>query len=201
MFESCRAHRRLPRGEGISARGPNEAFMASLPDGLTIERHRDLEGLYWKGIVFRWITLGLLVLISVLGLLNFFGQRPSTDALTTPQADFELVSPTQLRGGLIFMARFTITANEEVKDATLVLDEGWADGITINTIEPSPVGEASRNGRLALELGHIPAGETYVLFMDFQVNPTTVGRQSQNVELLDGDTHIATIERTLTVFP
>jgi hypothetical protein len=37
--------------------------------------------------------------------------------------------------------------------------------------------------------------------MDFQVNPTTVGRQSQNVELLDGDTHIATIERTLTVFP
>jgi hypothetical protein len=175
--------------------------VTSPPDGLTLERHRELKGLYWQGLVFRWVALSVLVLISVLGLLNFFGQRPSTTTVATPQADFELQSPNQLRGGLIFMARFTISANEEIKDATLVLDQGWAEGITINTIEPSPVGEASRNGKLAFELGHIPAGETYVLYMDFQVNPTTVGRQSQNVELLDGDTHIATIERALTVFP
>jgi hypothetical protein len=40
-----------------------------------------------------------------------------------------------------------------------------------------------------------------VLYMDFQVNPTNVGRASQDVELRDGDTHITTIERTLTVYP
>jgi hypothetical protein len=82
-----------------------------------------------------------------------------------------------------------------------VLDPGWAESVTINTIEPAPVGEASKNGRLSLELGHIPAGESYVLYMDFQVNPTNVGRHSQDVELLDGDKHIATIQRTMTVFP
>ena len=37
--------------------------------------------------------------------------------------------------------------------------------------------------------------------MEFQVNPTNVGRQSQDVELLDGDTQIATISRTATVYP
>ena len=37
--------------------------------------------------------------------------------------------------------------------------------------------------------------------MEFQVNPTNVGRRSQNVELRDGDTHISTIHRTMTVFP
>ena len=171
------------------------------PDGLTLERHRDLEGLYWPGIVFRWVAFAVLALIAVLGLLNVFGQRPSTTAVEAPQARLELQAPDAVRGGLLFMARFTITAKQDVKNATLVLDTGWADGITINTIEPSPVGEASKNGRLSFELGHIPAGETYELFMDFQVNPTTVGSRSQGVELLDGDTHIASIDRTVRIFP
>ena len=175
--------------------------MASLPDGLTLERNRDLEGLYWPGIVFRWIALAVLALISLLGLLNVFGQRPTTVTAEAPQARLELTAPDAMRGGLIWMARFTVTAKQDVKDATLVLDAGWADGMTINTVEPSPVGEASKNGRLSFELGHIPAGETFELFMDFQVNPTTVGNRSQGVELLDGDTHVTSIDRTVRVFP
>src|SRR5262245_33737105 len=99
------------------------------------------------------------------------------------------------------MERVTISAKQDLKDASLVLDSGWADGITIITIEPSPVGEAIRNGRLSFELGHIPAGETYELLMDFQVNPTAVGNRSQGVELLDGDTHITSIDRTVRIFP
>ena len=73
--------------------------------------------------------------------------------------------------------------------------------MTINTIEPSPTDETSENGRLALTLGPIKAGDSFLLFMQFQVNPTNVGRRSQDVELRDGDTHIATIHRTVTVFP
>ena len=82
-----------------------------------------------------------------------------------------------------------------------MLDPGWAESITINTIEPSPVGEASRNGKLALELGHIAAGDRFILFMEFQVNPTNVGRRSQDVELTDGETHLLTIHRDVTIFP
>jgi hypothetical protein len=73
--------------------------------------------------------------------------------------------------------------------------------MTINTIEPSPIGEASRDGKLALDLGHIPRGQSYLLFMQLQVNPTNVGRRSQNVELFDGDRHLLTIDRTVTIFP
>ena len=83
----------------------------------------------------------------------------------------------------------------------IVLERGWVEGMQVNSIEPSPVGEASRNGRLSFELGHIPAGESFVLYIEIQVNPTNVGRRVQNVELLDGDTHIATLNREITVFP
>ena len=91
--------------------------------------------------------------------------------------------------------------HRRLEQATLRLDPGWAEGMTINTIEPAPVGEASDDGRLSFELGHVPAGKSYVLFMQFQVNPTNVGRHSQRVELDDGKTRLLVIDRKMTVFP
>jgi hypothetical protein len=174
--------------------------VAGAPDTLVLERHRDLEGRHW-GIWVRRAILGAVAVVSLLGLANVFGQRPVVARADAPAASLELYAPEHVRGGLIFMARFTITAHEELRDARLVLDEGWAEGITINTIEPSPLGEASVDGRLSLDLGHVPAGDSYVLFMDFQVNPTNVGRRPQDVELYDGDTLVLRIDRTVTVFP
>jgi len=99
------------------------------------------------------------------------------------------------------MARFTIRAREEIEAATLVLDPGWLEGITLNTLVPSPVGEANRDGKIALDLGRVPAGTKHVFFLHFQVNPTEIGRRSQNVELLDGEQPILRIDRTVTIFP
>jgi hypothetical protein len=74
--------------------------------------------------------------------------------------------------------------------------------MSINTIEPSPVSETSNNGRLSFELGHLPAGSSHILFMQFQVNPTNVafGRK-QTVWLNDGKTRLITFERKLNVYP
>jgi len=71
----------------------------------------------------------------------------------------------------------------------------------VNTIEPSPVGQASANGRLSLDLGHIPAGNAFLLFMQFQIDPTNVGHRAQTVWLYDGSHHLLTLKRTITIFP
>ena len=89
-----------------------------------------------------------------------------------------MYAPERVRGGLFYEARFGIDAIREVSEATLVLDSGWAEE-SINTVEPAPIGEASRNGRLAFELGRIPAGQKHVFFLQLQVNPTHVGHRSQ----------------------
>jgi hypothetical protein len=137
----------------------------------------------------------------LLGLLNVFGQRPSTTKSAVQAASLTIYAPKRVRGGLYYEARFHIQAHDELKDARLVLGSNWIEGITINTIEPSPVGAASRNGDLSYDLGHIPAGESYVLYVQEQVNPTNVGRRTQTTELWDGDTHLLTIDRPLTVWP
>jgi len=149
----------------------------------------------------RRVCLVLLVVLCALGLANLFGQRPSTSKAATAAASLSLYAPTHVRSGLYFEARFHIVARRELKKATLVLDPGWAEGMTINTIEPSPIGEASADGKLVLTLGHIPAGKSYILFMQLQVNPTNVGHRSQNVELDDGTTPLLQIKRDVTIFP
>jgi hypothetical protein len=180
---------------------PKGVTVAQPPDLLTLKRHRELEGLYTSGLVVRRVAYAVLFVLAVLGLLNVFGQRPFTSTKDAAPARLALYAPSHLRGGLLFMARFEITAKQDMQNATLVLAPGWTEDMTINTIEPSPTNETSDNGRLTLELGQIKAGATFVLYMDFQVNPTNVGRSSQDVELRDGDTHITTIERSLTVYP
>jgi hypothetical protein len=170
------------------------------PEGLTLGRHRDLEGRERRPYV-RRVLIGLLVVFLTLALLNVFGQRPDTATGATEGVELEVYSPTRLRSGLYFMSRFTIRAEEEIANATLVLDPGWLEGMTLNTVEPAPVGEANRDGRLALELGRVPAGTEHVLFLQFQVNPTNLGRRAQDVDLLDGDQELIHLDRTITVFP
>jgi hypothetical protein len=175
--------------------------MADVPDMLVLKRDRDLEGRL-NDIWVRRSLMTLIAAVPVIALFNVFGQRPDSTTLVSPEASLKIYAPSHLRGGLIFQARFHVTAREDIKDAYIVLGPGWAEGMTINTIEPSPVSEASNNGRISLELGHIPAGQSYILFTDFQVNPTNVafGRR-QTVWLTDGKTRLITYEREINVYP
>jgi hypothetical protein len=170
------------------------------PEGLALEHHRDLAGRERRPVV-RQVLLGALFVVLLLGLLNVFGQVRSVSTAETSAARFEVSAPTKLRGGLFFQARYRIEAVREIEEATIVLDPGWLEGTTLNTVEPAPVAEASRDGRIALELGRIPAGDEHVLFLHFQVNPTAVGLRSQDVELYDGDRLLASFDRRAIVWP
>jgi hypothetical protein len=174
--------------------------VAGAPEGIKLGRHRDLQGRGWH----IWVRRGLLALVGLfvlLALFNVFGQRSSTARAESAVAALDVRSPTKVRGGLLWQARFTVEARQEVKNAMLVLSQGWIDGNTINTIEPSPLGEGSRNGSLTFQLGHIPQGERHVLYVQFQTNPTNFGRRDADVQLEDDGKQLLSIHRTLTVFP
>jgi hypothetical protein len=174
--------------------------VSRIPDTIVLRRDRDL-GPRRNDI---WVRRGLFALVCIVPLLalaNVFGQRPQSSTAAVGAARLSISAPSRLRSGLLYQARFRVTATRRIAQAELVLDRGWLDGLTINTIEPSPASETSQNGKLALDLGSIPRGQSYVLYIDLQVNPTSVGRQDQTVTLYDGNRALITIHRTLTVFP
>jgi hypothetical protein len=174
--------------------------MAQKLDSVSLTRARELHGRA-REVWIRRVSLLVLAAVPVLALFNVFGQASSDATAASPAATLTVLSPARVRGGLLFEARFTIAAHQELRKTVLVLDRGWAEGMTINTIEPSPSQETSDNGRLSFQLGDIPAGQIFVLYMQFQVNPVTIGSRSQLAEVLDGSTTLVSLTRHMTVLP
>jgi hypothetical protein len=173
--------------------------VADTPQYLTLAGNRDRTERVELAIRRTFFAaLGLLLLV---GLLNVFGQRPKNTLAAGSSADLNVFAPTALRGGLYYQGRLTVKAKSDIEKATFVLDAGWTEQTQINTIEPSPVGEASRDGKLTLDYGHLGAGQKLVVYLQFQVNPTNVGRRSQDVALYDDTSLLTTANRTVTVFP
>ena len=178
----------------------NGRGMAQAPQTLTLKTNRDRCN-WWQS---PWLRRALLLAPSglvVLALLNVFGQRMVTARASVAEATLSVTAPERARSGVIYAARFRIIALREVRKARLVLDQGWADGYTVNGQAPQPLTQGSSNGRLDYGFGHVPAGHTLVFWLSLQVNPTTVGRHPQIVRLYDGQKLLATVQRSVFIFP
>jgi hypothetical protein len=139
--------------------------------------------------------------LVVLGLADVFGQKPVTSSATVPAARLVVNAPTHARSGLIYAARFRIYATQALKNATLVIAPGWADGYTVNGQAPQPLTQGSSNGQLVYGFGHVPAGQQLTFWLSLQVNPTTIGHHTQTVWLYDGKTLLTVLHRSIFIFP
>ena len=158
--------------------------MTALPDRLDRKQHVDLEhrDLEW------WLTgAGALLLAAflALALANVFGQKVQTATASAPAADLEVRAPTAVRSGLIYEVQFTVAAHRTLEEPTLVLDSGWFDGFTINTMSPDTKDWVMRDGRNVMSYDAVPAGTELVVRLQYQVNPTTFGTRDQGVVLED----------------
>jgi hypothetical protein len=174
--------------------------MGTPPEGLTLERNRDLQGRLRTSWA-RRVLLCCVAALPVLALLDVFGQHPSTVSAGTPAASLSLTAPTSLRGGLLFQARITVVPHREIHHLQLVFDEGWWDSMGVNSVKPEPESETSRDGKVVFEYGTWPAGKSLRVWINFQVNPTNVGSRSQDVALEDAGTTLATVHHSLRIFP
>jgi hypothetical protein len=144
----------------------------------------------------------LLAAVPVLALFNVVGQRAGNSTVSSPAAAVVVRAPAATRGGLMYQAKFTIVARRTLKSVSLVLGNGWLDGMTMNTDEPSASSETTGpHGGLTLSLGTLNAGQTYVQYFEFQVNPTSVGTRSQPVMLRSAGTTLLSLTHRMTVFP
>jgi hypothetical protein len=151
-----------------------------------------------------WVRRGILTLLGVLvllALLNRYGQRPATSVVRAPAATLRLSAPAHVRGGLFFQSRLDIRAAQAIDHPRIVLEDGWVEGMQVNSIEPAPVGEATRSGRVVLSYDALKPGDVLRVWLQFEVNPTNVGRRSYAVELDDAERPVVRIGRTITALP
>jgi hypothetical protein len=167
-------------------------------EGLDLARLRDLQGR--RG--YPWIRRALLVLLAVpvvLGLSGALGQETITRSASSPQARLVLDAPSVLRGGLMWRARITVRALRTIRHPRLILGSGYFNGMQMNTVEPSPAGEANRGTQLVFSYDELSPGDELVVYLQFQVDPTTTGGQDADVALDDATRPLARVEHTITV--
>jgi hypothetical protein len=179
----------------------NDVPPQDLPAEIDLGRHRDFEG----RSAGQWLRRGFLTLLLVFlvaGLANVFGQADATDTASGAGATLSVKAPDRVRGGLVYQGEFQIHAREALAAPTLVLQRGWADQTTINTIQPEPEGTTTdASGDLKLRFEAMAAGRTLVVYAQFQANPLNVGSHAAGVDLYDGARLIASIPRTQFDFP
>ncbi|HET7046836.1 MAG TPA: hypothetical protein VFI54_01080 [Solirubrobacteraceae bacterium] len=173
---------------------------SSLPDGLSVARNRDLRGRA-RHPQYRRVLLCLVAVFPVLALLDVFGQRPTVSTAHAAAADLRVTAPARLRSGLIFQVRVEVVAHQTISVPQLIFSQGWWESMSENSIEPSATDETSSNGRVSFTYNKLTAGHTLIMWLYFQVNPTNVGKRSEDVELNDGSKQITSIHRSLTIFP
>lgn len=171
-----------------------------LPDGLTLERNRDLHGRSGH-VWYRRALLCVIAVLPILALLNVFGQRPTTVSARALGADLAVTAPARLRSGLIFQVRVQVTAHENLAKPQLVFSPGWWDSMSENSMEPNPSSQTNLDGSVVLSYTPLAAGHKLTVWLYFQVNPTNVGKRREDVELDNGATVITHVHRSLTIFP
>jgi Mn2+/Fe2+ NRAMP family transporter len=174
--------------------------VSSIPDGISVKRDLELEGRARN----PWVRRALLCCVAalpVLALLNVFGQDPSTSTASSPAATLSVTAPSRLRGGLIFQVKVKVVAHREISQLQIAFDTGWWESMSVNSIEPNPSSETSHNGQVVLGYGNLPAGQTLISWVYFQVNPTNVGKRREDVAIEDGNKLLVRIHRSATIFP
>jgi hypothetical protein len=136
-----------------------------------------------------------------LALLNVFGQRPTVNSAHSVAADLKVTAPARLRSGLVFQVRVEVLAHHALSMPHLIFSQGWWESMSENSIAPNPTDQTSSNGRVVLTYNKLSAAHTLIVWLYFQVNPTNVGKRSEDIELADGSTPITSIHRSLIIFP
>jgi hypothetical protein len=149
----------------------------------------------------RRAFVGLFALVGVFGLANAFGQETSEATASGQGATLRLSAPERVRGGLFFQSRIEVTTSRRIAHPRFVLDRGWTEGMQVNSIEPAAVSEASRDGRVVLSYDTLEAGDRLRVWLQFEVDPTAIGKRPYGLELDDEATPLTRIDRDIRVLP
>lgn len=174
--------------------------METLPQPLVRSTAVDLVGRSHE-VWFRRVGLLILTAFLVAGLVGVFGQTGESASASSGATELRVDASGALRSGLVYQARIEIRAGRTLRVPTLLLEDGWFEGMTVNTISPPPVVQLERSGFQILTFDTLPAGDSLSVRLQIQVNPTTVGLRGQDVILEDNGRRLLAIHRSVVVFP
>jgi len=169
------------------------------PDGLAPE-HFKPAGLFPRGAN-PLPVLGLAALLAT-ALSGVLGGGPgSTYAAESDAAALRVENPAIIRNGEFFETRIDIEAKRPIAELKLLVDASLWRGMTQNSMIPQASDETTEDERHVYSFGPLEAGESLLVQIDTQSNPTLLGSTQGSVSVADGDTELVTLPLSIKVLP
>ena len=168
------------------------------PDGISERSIHDARGSFFVRWPFGLAGLGLLLVLSLLGV---FGAR-GTIVARGDDIDLVIEGPVRIRNGNFFETSLTVDIRRNVRDLVVRVDPNVWYEITVNSLRPEPTEYEFREGSYELHFGDFETGESLIVVFDAQVNsgrrPST---NAGTIALADGDEVLVTADYALEVLP
>ncbi len=169
--------------------------------GLSRGYHQELESRHFEPWV-RRVLLTLLGVFVVAGLFSVFGQTPATVTSAVSGGTLSLTAPTEIRGGLLYQTKVVVEAGPDgLRTPQLAFSPAMVEGITLNTLVPAPAEEESSADEFVFTYPKLEPGTSLTVWMDSQVNPTTVGSRALELELRDDGVPVTRVSQPQNVLP
>ena len=194
VWIACRRRLRHPR-RGNDTPVPGTAHT---PDYISLKRHRDDRHLVERSI--RW---GVVALLTAVAVADSRTSSASTTSCWSPTPEPQRCGsrpparcersplPGEVRGR---RARTAQQADARPRARLVGRDERQQRGAAADP-------ELEPRRRRCHGFGLVAAGRRFTIYLYLKVNPTTAGRRDQSVELRDGNRTLASIDRSVNVFP
>ena len=88
--------------------------------------------------------------------------------------ELEIKAPKRVRGGIFYEMRFEIAAERELRRPCSCSAAAGSRASPSTRSRPGRSARPAANGDVSFQLGRVPAGNRHILWLQAQVNPTTV---------------------------
>lgn len=175
-----------------------ESAPSKLPDGLGEDHTQPHKGLAKHASVASVAILGAILVATLTGV---FGGRATTIERNNAAVAAEIRMPMVLRNGEFFEMQVKIDARRRIEKLRLGIGSRiWRD-VTVNTMIPAATDETYQDEAYRFTFGHLERGDRFVVKIDSQINPSRRGAAQGTVDILDGETILASVPLRITVLP
>jgi len=170
---------------------------ANTPDGIVDEHAAPRTGLRRHASPLSLLVFATVVVLGLTGILV----RERTWQAEANGAELAVHASEIIRNGEFFEMRVTVIANEPIDELRIEVDASLWEDMTVNTMTPATAEEESAEGVFAFTFARVPAGETFEMKVDLQVNPDILGSNPGTVRVLNADEPLVEIPIEITVLP
>ena len=169
----------------------------AFPDGIAAGHLRDRAA--WHRLA---NPLPLLVFAGVVGLAlaGVLGHEREWSAAASGTS-LKVHMPETIRNGEFLEMRLTVEATTGIAELVIGIDQALWEDMTVNTMIPAATEEVSEDGEFRFTFGELPAGTSFMLKVDAQVNPDIVGGNSGTITVYDGDEPLVDQSIEMAVLP